>query len=116
MTRLIFTAEPPALDAALPVLAQRWGAGLRIERAHPTVIDVLDGHADKGTALALLAAHLGIPLARVVACGDSRADLSLLQTAGTAVAVGDAPDELRRVAETVVAHDRLAAFLLSLLH
>ncbi len=115
VTRIILTGEPAVLDDALPSLRRRWGEGLRVERAHPSVIDVLDGRADKGAALALLAAHLQISLAGVVACGDSRSDVSLLRAAGNAVAVGDAPDQLRRVAKTVVAPDHLAAFLLSLL-
>jgi hydroxymethylpyrimidine pyrophosphatase-like HAD family hydrolase len=98
-------------------LRSRWGKGLRIERAYPTVIDVLDGGTDKGQAITLAAAHLGVPLARVVACGDSRADESLLRVAGTAVVVtvGEPADELRRLADVFVSPDHLGSFLRSLL-
>jgi hydroxymethylpyrimidine pyrophosphatase-like HAD family hydrolase len=66
---------------------------------------------DKGVALRLLAAELGIPMERVAAIGDSFNDLPLLRAAGFAIAMGSAPDSLKAEADAVVAdveHDGVA--------
>ncbi|MFA9429466.1 HAD hydrolase family protein [Egicoccus sp. AB-alg2] len=57
---------------------------------------------DKGRALARAAEHLGIDLSRTVAIGDAANDLSMLQVAGTAIAMGQAPAEIQEVAHLVV--------------
>jgi len=66
----------------------------------------------KGRALRELAAYLEIPLARTLAIGDANNDISLLETAGLAVAMGNAADPVKRAADHVTAdvdHDGVAA-------
>jgi Cof subfamily protein (haloacid dehalogenase superfamily) len=58
--------------------------------------------ADKGRALAAAAAHLELGLDEVVAIGDAGNDLSMLAVAGTAIAMGQAPEEIRAAAHLVV--------------
>ncbi len=58
--------------------------------------------ATKGSALDLAAKHLGIDLSAVAAIGDAANDRSMLEVAGTAVAMGQAPREIREVAHLVV--------------
>ncbi|MFL5580857.1 MAG: HAD family hydrolase [Gemmatimonadaceae bacterium] len=65
-------------------------------------INVTSPETDKGRALTHAAAHLGIGLDQVVAVGDGRNDLTMLAVAGTAVAMGQAPPELRDAAHLVV--------------
>lgn len=57
---------------------------------------------DKGRALARAAEHLGIGLERTVAIGDAANDRSMLEVAGTAIAMGQAPPEIQAVAHLVV--------------
>ena len=63
--------------------------------------NVVNHGVSKGKALEALVSHLGIPLADVIAIGDGANDISLLATAGLAVAMGNAPDELKAVADHV---------------
>jgi len=58
--------------------------------------------ADKGVALRRVVEHMGLDRSVVAAIGDSVLDLPLLREAGVAVAVGDADEELRKVAKLVV--------------
>ena len=69
--------------------------------AYPGVnfINVLSPEVSKGKALAALASHLGISLDEVMAVGDGPNDVSLLTSAGLAVAMGNAPDDLKSVAD-----------------
>jgi hydroxymethylpyrimidine pyrophosphatase-like HAD family hydrolase len=111
VTRLILHGDPEAAARLLPDLVGRWRGSLRVEPIRPGLIGVFHAHADKGDAVRLIAAHLGVPLARIVACGDAEADESLLRVAGVRVAVGDAPQALRRLTDTVVSQTGLAATL-----
>jgi len=58
--------------------------------------------ADKGRALVRAAEHLGVSLSAVAAVGDATNDLSMLTIAGTAIAMGQAPDVVRSAAHLVV--------------
>jgi len=82
--------------------------------AYPDVdfINAVAPGVSKGRAVGVLASYLGITLAEVVAIGDGLNDISLLSTAGLAIAMGNAPDEVKAVADYVtldVEHNGLAA-------
>jgi HAD-superfamily hydrolase, subfamily IIB len=69
----------------------RWGDGY---------LEITADEADKGTALALIAAQLGVEREDVVAFGDGTNDVSMLAWAGRSVSVGPhAPEEVRAVAQ-----------------
>ena len=82
--------------------------------AYPGVdfINILSPEVSKGKALEALALHLGITLAEVVAIGDGVNDISLLSTAGLAIAMENAPSEVKAVADYItldVEHNGVAA-------
>lgn len=57
-------------------------------------LDILAPGAGKDAAMRHLASHLGLPMERTVAAGDSGNDLALFEAAGRAIAVGNARREL----------------------
>ena len=69
--------------------------------AYPGVdfINLLAPKVSKGKALETLASHLGISLTEVIAVGDGSNDISLLAAAGLAIAMGNAADEVKKVAD-----------------
>ena len=82
--------------------------------AYPGVdfINVVAPDVSKGKALEALASFLGIPLTEVIAIGDGANDIPLLSSAGLAVAMGNASDGLKAVADYVtldVEHNGVAA-------
>ncbi len=75
------------------MLRYLWGDGF---------LEVLPAHADKGSALALIAEGAGIPRSEVVAFGDGLNDFTMVTWAGHGVAVGDAhPDVVAAAAEHI---------------
>ena len=71
-------------------------------------------NSDKETALKILVEHIGIDLSDVVAFGDDINDLGMLKLAGTAVAVFNAIDEVKAVADHITEsndQDGVAKFL-----
>jgi len=63
--------------------------------------NVVAPQVSKGKALEALASHLGISLGEVMAVGDGANDITLLSRAGLAVAMDNAPDEVKAVAQYV---------------
>lgn len=112
VTRLVLSGDPAAVAAAVPGLAASWGRSTRVEGTGDGTVAILPASADKGEGLRLIAVHLGVPVRRIVACGDSAADESLLRTAGVSIAVGEPPDAALTDADEHVAQEDLARLLL----
>jgi Cof subfamily protein (haloacid dehalogenase superfamily) len=75
-------------------------------------INITDPGVSKGEALKALVARLGVRLEEVMAIGDGSNDIPLLEAAGLAVAMGNAPDEVKAVADYLtldVDHSGVAA-------
>lgn len=82
--------------------------------AYPEVdfINAVAPDVSKGKALEALTAFLGIDTAEVMAIGDGANDISLLTSAGLAIAMANAPDEVKAAADYItldVEHSGLAA-------
>lgn len=78
------------------------------------LVEVSAPGVDKATTLALVCEERDIDAAQVVAFGDARNDIPLLAWAGTAVAMGHAPDAVRAVADQVTgtnAEDGVATWI-----
>ena len=63
--------------------------------------EVSDRDVDKGRAVERVCAHFGLGLDRAVAFGDSMNDAAMLRAAGIGVAMGNAPEEVKALADQV---------------
>lgn len=70
-------------------------------RIDDTQYEILLKDHDKGTGLKYIADHLGVSLDDCYAFGDSNNDISMFEAAGHGIAMGNACDELKDVAEYV---------------
>ena len=82
-------------------LKQIYGASLNITRSKPYYLEVMNPLANKAQALKVLAEHLGIHQREVMALGDSYNDMEMIKWAGLGVAMGNAPAEVKAVADYV---------------
>jgi len=67
----------------------------------PISLEITRSGINKGEALKILAAYLAIPLERILAIGDSHNDISMFKIAGMAVAMGNAPREVKAATDLV---------------
>jgi Cof subfamily protein (haloacid dehalogenase superfamily) len=86
-------AEAAALLGALP--------GVDITRSYEDNFEILPAGINKGTALAKLAARLGVPRERVMAIGDQENDREMLLWAGCGVAMGTATPRIKEISRFV---------------
>ena len=77
-------------------------------------LDINPEGVSKGSALELVRRRVGVEPVHTVACGDQRNDLEMLTWAAWGVAMGNAPDEVKAIADEVagdVDDDGLAPIL-----
>jgi hypothetical protein len=65
-----------------------------------SILDILPAGCSKGAAILSLAATHGIAPAQILAIGDNWNDVSMLEIAGSAVLMNNAPDDLKALART----------------
>ena len=88
-------------------LRAEWGESVRfvesISSHGKRILTLTAAGADKGVALAVACAELGIPLESVVAFGDAQNDIEMFRVAGASVAMGQASDDVKAHATIVTA-------------
>ena len=73
-------------------------------RWHPAFTDITAADADKGKGLHAMADYLGLNIEETMAFGDGGNDISIVREAGTGVAMGNAGDNLKQVADYITTH------------
>ncbi len=96
--KLMMVDEPSVLDAAITRLPTALTDRFAVLKSAAFFLEVFDHRAGKGPSLQKLAAHLGIERSQVMAIGDQENDLTMLQFAGTSVAMGNAVDVVKATA------------------
>lgn len=101
VTRIV-VRDPEATDADFIALAERLGLkGVSYFVGWSAWLDIAPAGVNKATALARVAGGFGVDRADVLAIGDGRNDIEMLQWAGRGVALGDAAEEVTRQADHV---------------
>lgn len=92
------------------IKALRWQLEMQLDgRARltqamiPDMLEILPPKGSKGAALKILLKDMGIKAEDTMVIGDGENDIEMMQMAGTKVAVGNADDKLKAVAEHIVA-------------
>lgn len=99
--KLLFLEEPTKLEVISKTLQEKYGDVLEIVRSKVNFLEINCGHCTKGSTLAQMMMKLGLSPAEVVAFGNSQNDISMLEYAGTAVAVANAEDNVKAIANVV---------------
>jgi Cof subfamily protein (haloacid dehalogenase superfamily) len=68
-------------------------------------LDIAPDGVNKATGLEIVRERLGIPRERVLAIGDGRNDIDMLQWAGVGIAMGQAPEEVIAISDRVTGTD-----------
>ena len=96
--KLMMVDAPDVLDAAIARLPAALTERFAVLKSASFFLEVFDHRAGKGPSLQKLAEHLGVDRANVMALGDQENDLTMLQFAGTSVAMGNAIPAVKQTA------------------
>lgn len=98
LNKLLLLADAERVDEIRPKLLARLGDAASLTQATPTMLEVLPSGASKGDGVALLASHLEVEPAEIMALGDAENDIGMLQLAGHSVAMGQAKEDVKAAA------------------
>ncbi len=82
-------------------LKEQFNTQLNISTSKPTYLELMDKNASKRNTLELLLGRYKIDRADAIAIGDNFNDKEMIEFAGCGVAMGNAPDEVKAVANYV---------------
>lgn len=78
------------------------GLDVVLANAETTSLEISAKNTTKGLGLQKLCEHLGISIDEAIAVGDADNDLDVLKRAGLSVAMGNANDNVKKIADVVV--------------
>jgi len=99
--KLVAMDPPEVIERLRPLAEARFGADLYVTQTSRNLLEFHHPQVSKGQALAQIARDLGVSPHEVIAFGDSHNDLEMLRFAGLGVAMGNASDEVKAVADLV---------------
>jgi Cof subfamily protein (haloacid dehalogenase superfamily) len=101
VVKALMVDEPEKLKAVETKLQAELDAEFSVMRSKPYFLEFTEKGVTKGTSLNQLIQVCGIKREEVIAIGDSYNDLSMIEFAGLGVAMGNAPDDIKEIADFV---------------
>jgi Cof subfamily protein (haloacid dehalogenase superfamily) len=100
-TKLVVIGDPEVLEELKQRMLARFDGRLYISKSLPYFLEFASPDVTKAAGLAFLSEHLGFTRERTVAFGDGENDIELVDWAGYGVAVENAHDRVKEVADLV---------------
>lgn len=103
INKCLFTAKEDVAPELEKEIAGKYEGVLSVYRSESFFIEAMPLGVDKAASLERLFEIIGVDKAHTVACGDGFNDMSMIQYAGIGVAMANAKDEVKAVADVVTA-------------
>ena len=100
-TKLVVIDDPTVLDALETRMKARFDGRMYISKSLPYFLEFASPDVTKGSGLDFLAQHVGFTSERTVAFGDGENDIELLEWAGYGVAVANAHERVKSIADFI---------------
>jgi Cof subfamily protein (haloacid dehalogenase superfamily) len=100
-TKLVVIDDPVVLDGLEERMKARFGGRMYVSKSLPYFLEFAAPGVTKAAGLEYLAQHLGFTRERTVAFGDGENDVELVEWAAYGVAVENAHDRVKAVADLV---------------
>ena len=101
VVKVLMNKEAERLVEVEKKLQQQLEGQLSVMRSKPFFLEFTEAGVTKGTSLNKLIQKLGIKREEVIAMGDSYNDQAMIEFAGLGVAMGNAPDDIKEIANYV---------------
>ena len=99
--KVMCMCDPKYASEVIERYSQKFNKGLTINSGAPGLVEFVSNKYTKGKAVNYLAKYYSIPISEVLTIGDSLNDYSLITAGGHGVAVGNACEELKKVANEI---------------
>jgi Cof subfamily protein (haloacid dehalogenase superfamily) len=100
-TKLVLVGDPDALDAVESRAKAQFGPKLYISKSLPYFLEFAAAGVTKGTGLDFLANRIGFTRDQTISFGDGENDVELVEWAGYGIAVENAHERVKAVADWI---------------
>lgn len=105
VNQCILTGDPDILEIIEPILFAKYLHEAQIFHSEPFYLEVSPKNVDKAYGLKYLLRLLDISREKMICFGDSYNDIRMLQYAGAGVAMKNAPEKVKMVADFITEED-----------
>lgn len=91
----------PILEEGIKKIPQAYYEDYTVVRSAPFFLEFLNKASSKGTGIKALGDYLGISREEIICIGDAGNDIDMIEYAGLGVAMGNAFEEVKKVADYV---------------
>lgn len=116
--KILLTQDPDYIDTITPNIQNLCGENLHTIRSTPFYLEITARGVNKSHALDHICQAIGIQKRNVIAFGDQLNDMEMLRDAGISVAMGNATQEIKDIADIITDdnnHDGIATVIEELL-
>ncbi|MBL7764254.1 MAG: HAD family phosphatase [Chitinophagaceae bacterium] len=99
--KIMIAGEREVVSEVQAKLRSLYGEKLNIATSQPRYLEVMNREASKKTGIQFLLDRFGLKREEVIAIGDNFNDKDMIEYAGMGIAMGNAPDEIKQVADYV---------------
>ena len=101
ITKCLVSGKEQCLEKLERKLQSYFGNQLSIYRSEPFFLEIMPANVNKAQALEKLLKYLKYNRKMLIACGDGLNDISMIQKAPLGIAMGNAIDEVKAVANFI---------------
>lgn len=101
MSKFMMIDHPEIIDECIKKIPKSYFEKYTIVRSTPSFLEFLNPKANKGAGIELLAKELGIKQEEVICVGDAGNDKHMIEYAGLGVAMGNANDDIKDLADYI---------------
>lgn len=101
IVKVMFIDEPELLDDIIEKLPQNIKEKYTIVKSAPFFLEFLDKSVNKGNGVSKIAKELNIKKEEIICVGDAGNDAAMIEYAGLGVAMGNAFEEIKEMADYI---------------
>ena len=101
INKCILTAPVDKAPLLEKQLQEKYGDIVSVYRSEPFFIEIMPKNVDKATSLDRMLETVGMTRENAICCGDGFNDISMIQYAGTGVAMGNAQPAVKEAADYI---------------
>lgn len=101
VNKCLMTAPPEKAEKLTAMLQEKFEGILSIYRSEPFFIEIMPKNIDKASSLNRMLETVGLKKEDVICCGDGYNDVTMVAYAGIGVAMANAKEEVKAVADYI---------------
>lgn len=101
INKLLLSGEPYEIDKYLKIFSDRYDGLLDVYKSAPYFLEIMPFGVTKGSMLPLLLNELSIKREELASFGDNYNDMTMIGYAGLGVAMGNAEEDVKKIADYV---------------